>query len=87
MRAETYAGGFEEIHKIHFRKMLRAVELHVLAKMRQALLVIIFHDRACLDGKPEFRAILRLMILADIIFQSVGKCAGTDSRILRQLIA
>ena len=45
VRAETHAGFLQVVDQIVFREMRRAVEVHVLHEMREALLVLVFQHR------------------------------------------
>ena len=45
-------------------KWLGAVEGHVLDEMGQALLVIVFQNRAGLDHQPQLRALFRFLVIA-----------------------
>jgi hypothetical protein len=38
----------------------------VLKEVGQALLIILFLKRSCVDGKPEFGAVFRLGVLTDM---------------------
>ena len=63
--------------------MLGPVEAHVLQEMGEAALVLVFKDGTDLLGDVEMRLVLRLLVVADVIGQSVLQMADADIRIDR----
>ena len=63
--------------------MERAVEAHVLHKVRKPALVFVFVHRTCLDDEPKLGARLRQPVRADVIPEAVGKRADGNERIDR----
>ena len=51
--ADAQAEGRQEAGQALSGEVLRALELHVLDKVRQAALVVVFQDRPGLDDQPE----------------------------------
>ena len=64
-------------------KVLGAVEAHVLQKMRQTSLVLLFQDGADLLRDVEVGLTFRLLIVADVIGDSVVQFSDSDGRINR----
>ena len=55
-------------------------------EVRQALLVVLFHHGAGVDRQPQFGALRRLGVLADVVGEAVVELAGADGRIERQAL-
>ena len=83
MRAEPHAERLHEARDLLLRKMLRAVEGHVLDEMRQPPLVFVFEHRTCLHHEPKLGARLRQPVLANVVAQAVRQRANRDQRIDR----
>jgi hypothetical protein len=83
VRAEPHAERLHEARDLLLRKMLGAVERHVLDEMRQPALVFLFEHRPCLHYEPELGARLRKPVLANVIPQAVRQRANRDQRIDR----
>ncbi len=64
-------------------EVLRSVELHVFGEMCQALLVVVFQDRAGLDDEAQFDVFLRLAILENVVMQAIRQYALLQRRIER----
>ena len=58
--------------------MFGAVEGHVLDKMGEPLLIVIFEDGACVYRQPKFRPLLGLLVGAHIIANSIRQLADGD---------
>ena len=87
VRAEPHAERLHEAGDLLLRKMLRAVEGHVLDEMREPALVFVFEHRTCLHHEPKLGARLRQPVLADVVAQAVRKRADGDQRIDRNGLA
>ena len=79
--AEAHADRFHERHDLELRKVLRAVERHVLDEMRKSALVVIFQHGAGVYDQPQFCAVLRSPVAADVVAKAVLELAGADLRI------
>ena len=67
--------------KLLLRKVLRAVEGHVLDQVSHPLLIVVFKNRASLDDEPEFRALFGFRVGTDVVAQTVGQFTYRDLRI------
>src|SRR5687767_14603090 len=83
MRAEPHAERLHEVRDLLLRKMLRAVERHVLDEMGKSALVIVFEHRTGFDDETKLGSRLRKSILADVIAQAVWQRADGDQLIDR----
>ena len=83
MRAEPHAERLHEARDLLLRKMLRAIERHVLDEMRQPPLVFVFEHRTRLHHEPKLGPRLRQSILANVVAQAVRQRANRDQRIDR----
>ena len=78
IRAEPHAERLDEGHEGVLRKVLRAVECHVLGEMGQPLLVVLFEHGPGLDDEAQFGALLGLLVGADVVAQAVLERALGD---------
>ena len=83
VRAELHTDGLEVLDHAVAGEMLGPVEAHVLQEMGEAALVLVFKDGTDLLGDVEMRLVLRLLVVADVIGQSVLQMADADIRIDR----
>ena len=65
----------QKVEKLLFRKIFCAVERHVLQKMGQSILVILFENRAYVVQDVEFRAVFGLPVSADVVGHAVVEFA------------
>ena len=68
------------------REILRAVEAHVLKEVRETILVGSLLNRSDVGRKVEFRPARRLVIVSDVIGQTVLQLADLDRRVIRKLL-
>ena len=80
---EFHTDALAVFHHAIAREMLRAVEAHVLQEMGQTALVLVFQDGAHFLGDVEIGLPLRLLIVPDVVGQSVVKLADAHLRIDR----
>ena len=66
--------------------MLCSVEGHVLQKVRQTILMVLFEDRTNGLRDVELATLLGLLIVTDVIRQSVVQLSITNFRINRQFL-
>ena len=69
--ADAQAERRQEIVNAPSREMLRSLELHVLDKMRQSALVVVFQDRSGLHDQPELGLAGGLGVRPDVEAQAV----------------
>jgi hypothetical protein len=81
VRPELHARAFEEIHDLHLLEVLRAVEGHVLDEMRQPQGLLGFEDGARIHDEMELGAVLRLLVGANVVGQTVGKFLDRHGRV------
>ncbi len=67
-------------------KVARALELHVLDEVRQALLVLVFEHRTGLDDEPQLGPAGRLAVRPHVVAQAVRQRADSDFRVDRHLL-
>jgi hypothetical protein len=84
VRAEARADRFEERYQLARLEVLRAVEGHVLEKMREAALVRVFLNGARVDGQPHGDTFFRTVVVADEITQPVRQPPGAHRRVNRE---
>ena len=68
---EVHAYGLEIIDDTLAREMLRTVERHVLQEVRQTVLVVLLEDSTYRLGDVELTALFGLLVVADVIGQTV----------------
>ena len=68
------------------REVLRSVERHVLQEVRQTVLVILLEDSAYRLRDMELGTLFRLLVMTDVIGQSVIQLTVTDLRIHRHFL-
>ncbi len=78
VRSKAHAQRLNECNQVVLGKVAGAVESHVLDKMRQPLLVIVFENRSGLDDQAQFSSLLRFLISADVIPHPVREFARRD---------
>ena len=71
VRTETHAERLHEAADVLPGKVQRAVEAHVLDKVREPALVFVFEHRPRVDDEPKLGAALGLPVLADVIAEPV----------------
>ena len=76
--SEPHADALQVVHEVVLREPLGAIERHVLVEVREPALVVILEHRAGVDGEPQERAVLRLVMRQDEVGQPVGELAGLD---------
>ena len=67
-------------------QVLRAVEAHVLEKVGQSVLVRSLLDGAYVRGEVEFRTLCRLVIVSDVVCQTVFQFSLAYSRVVGQRV-
>ena len=76
----------ETVHELRHSvagEMFRAVERHVLEEVSQTILIILFLDSTHTLGDVEVHFSLRIVVVADVIGQSIVKMAYDDRCVLR----
>jgi hypothetical protein len=63
--------------------VLRSVERHVLHEVSQAELIVVFEQRACVDGQPQGCTLLWLAMFENVVRQAIVELAGTHCRVHR----
>ncbi len=90
VRAEAESERAEKIVDALSGEVSGALELHVLDKVRQAPLVVVFQDRAGFDDQPQLRLPCRFRIRPHVEAQTVGQRAdenfGVDWHLRRQRV-
>ena len=81
VRAEARADGLEKRHQLTRLEVLGAVERHVLEKVREPALVVVFLQRANVDRQSHRHALLRPLVLADEIADAIGQPSRLDGRV------
>ena len=81
--AETHADRLEVLHDVVFGERFRAVEGHVLEKVREAALIVVLENRACIHHQTQLGALLRLCIAAYVVSHAVGQRADPHPRVNR----
>jgi hypothetical protein len=81
--AEAHTQRLHEVRDVLLREMQRAVEGHVLDKVREPALILVFEHRPCFDDEPKLGARLRQLVLPDVIAQTVRQGAHRDQRVDR----
>ena len=82
--AESHADRLEIFHDVVLREILRAVERHVLEKVREAPLIVVLENRTGVHDEAQFGTLLGFGVAAHIIAQAVGQGTGAHGRIARQ---
>ena len=85
--AEAHAERFEERDDLVLREVARAVEGHVLGKMRQPALIVVFEDRPRLDDEPKLGAFLGLLVGSHVVAQAIRQRPDRDLGIDRNGLA
>ena len=68
------------------REVLGTIEAHVLKEVRETILVGSLLNRSDVGRKVEFRPARRLVIVSDVIGQTVLQLADLDRRVIRKLL-
>ena len=66
--------------------MLRSVECHVLEEVRQAVLVILLEDSTYRLRDMELAALFGLLVMTDVVGESVVQFAVSNGRVHRQFL-
>ena len=69
--AEVDTDGFEVLDDSFSGEVLRTIERHMLKEVRQSILVVLLEDSPHGLGYMEICALFRLLIMPDIVSQSV----------------
>ena len=69
--AEVHTDGLEIVDDTLAREMLRTVECHVLQEVRETVLVVLLEDSAYGLGDMELATLLGILVVADVVSQSV----------------
>ena len=85
--AEACADRLEIFDKLVLFEILRPVEGHVLAEMREPLLLVAFQHRSRVHGEAKLRALFGLAVLEDVVRHAVLELAETRIRVKRNRIA
>ena len=86
MRAEPRADRLEKGDELPGLEVLRSIERHVLQKMREPALVVVFVNRADVDGQTQRNTIGGPGIATDVVPHPVGQLPRADRRIDRQYL-
>ena len=78
-----HTGPFDEVIHAMSGEVLAAVEGHVLQKMGQSTLVLLFKDGAYILGNVEIGTLLRQFVVTKIIGESVGQLTVAYLRVNR----
>ena len=76
----------ETVHELRHSvagEMFRAVERHVLEEVSQTILIILLLDSTHTLGDVEVHFSLRIVVVADVIGQSIVKMTDDDRCVLR----
>src|SRR5690606_31466584 len=83
---EPHTHALNNVDELLLLVFLSAVEGHVLGKVGQTELVVVFEDGAGIYHEPQFGAILRLLIPPDVVSKPVIEAADPYVRVERQLV-
>ena len=81
--AEVNAVAAEEVSDAVAGEMLRALEQHVLREVGYSAFVVLLDDGTRLDQQVEERHLLRFVVAAHVVGQSVGQHSLAHRRIFR----
>lgn len=82
--SKFYAYGFAPVNDAVAGEVVGAVKAHVLQKVSQTALRVVFENRTDFLGNEEVGLALRRFVVADVVSQSVIKLAITDSGVDRK---
>ena len=83
---EIHTHGLEIIDDSFAREMLGTIERHVLQEVRQTVLMILLEDGTHGLCDMELSTLFRLLVMTDVISQSVVQLAVTNLRVDRQFL-
>ena len=84
--AERSPDALKPVQNALVREILRAVEAHVLKEVRETVLVRGLLNGSYIGGEIELSPAGRLVIVSDVIGQTVLQLADLDRRVIRQLL-
>ena len=76
--AKAHSGRLQERDPVLLGKVTRPVEGHVLDKVRQPALVVVFEHRSGVHHEPDLGTVLRLLVGADVVAHPVRERAHRD---------
>jgi hypothetical protein len=78
------ANGLQVLDELQLVVVGRGTEGEMLDHVRDPALSLLLLERTHAHGEPQRDALLRLLVLLDVIAQAAGKAAAGDVRVLRQ---
>jgi hypothetical protein len=84
VRTKPYTYGLEVLHEIVLREVRRPVERRVLDEVRKSELIVRLEHRSRVHDEPELGALLRLLVLADVVSNAAWQRADPDLRVDRK---
>ena len=81
MGTKFYTYGLQIVYQFILLKVLGAIKTHVLHKMGQPELIIVFLDGSGIQREPQFDLVLGHRIFHNVVDQSIVQLAKFDIRI------